>query len=57
MPHTVTIAHTDYRARAECCCSWRSPWSTAGPPQPDVPPRPDYVDRVVRAAQFHVRNA
>jgi hypothetical protein len=53
--HTVTILHAERRARAECACSWR--WCTEGPPQPDVPARPDYVDRAVRAATWHVRAA
>jgi len=56
MTHRVTIQDDQDRARAVCECSWTSPWATAGPPHPDVPPRPDYQARVVRAAQWHVQN-
>jgi hypothetical protein len=57
MPHRVVIDTTQpQRARAVCECSWTSPWATAGPAQPDLPPRTDYQDRALRAAQWHVRN-
>lgn len=52
--HRVTIAQAQDRARAECECSWASPWATAGPPQPDIPPRTDHTDRVIRAAAWHI---
>jgi hypothetical protein len=52
--HRVTITAATDRARAVCECSWASPWATAGPPQSDIPPRPDYRDRVIRAAAWHI---
>jgi len=55
--HTVTVPHTAERTRAVCTCGWRSPIVTAGPPQPDVPPRTDYAARAVRAGEYHVRVA
>jgi hypothetical protein len=56
LTHRVTIQAASDRSRAVCECSWTSPWATAGPPQPDVPPRTDHEARVIRAAQWHVRN-
>lgn len=53
--HTVTIKHEQPRTRAECSCSWVSPWVTQGPPQPDIPPREGIHLVAVRAAQFHLR--
>lgn len=53
--HVVTIQDTSDRSRAVCRCSWASPWATAGPPQPDCPPRTDHQARAIRAAEWHVR--
>lgn len=53
--HIVTINHSAPRTRAECSCSWVSPWVTQGPPQPDIPPRQGFHQIAVRAAQFHVQ--
>lgn len=54
--HVVTVLHLPQQTRAVCSCSWASPWATAGPPQPDIPPRTDYVEKAVRAAEWHVRS-
>jgi hypothetical protein len=57
VPHVVTISHQTPRTRAECSCSWTSPWITQGPPQPDIPPRQNIQDKAIRAAQWHVQQA
>ena len=55
--HVVTVDHSAERTRAVCSCACASPWVTAGPPQPDIPPRPGIVDRAVRAGRWHVQQA
>lgn len=57
MQHVVTVNHQAPRTRAECSCSWTSPWVTQGPPQPDIPPRRDIHAKAVKAAQWHVQQA
>jgi hypothetical protein len=57
MRHVVTIQHQTPKTRAECSCSWTSPWITAGPPDPDIPPRTDMAAKAARAAQWHVQQA
>jgi hypothetical protein len=52
--HKAQVAHRHDRTRAACSCGWFSPWCTAGPPQPDVPPRDNAVERALRAARWHV---
>lgn len=59
MAHRVLIV-TDAqrgRVRAECACTWSSPWTTAGPAWPDSAPRPMAAVHAVaeRAAGVHVR--
>lgn len=53
--HVVTVTHAADRVRAVCSCSWVSPWVTAGPPQPDIPPRDRIHLRAVKVAQWHVQ--
>lgn len=57
MAHVVTVKHQTPRLRAECSCSWTSPWITQTVrPDEDIParPLPDVIERASRAARWHL---